>query len=154
MRTAVTIGVLLGVLVITAQADEFYLKHQPSGKVYGPYTTDEGAKVVIGKATFTVVKKTSALEKKLGTMSIPQVVFRAAALQDALEFLADQTRMLDPKRTGVNFVIAKMPSPTKKADALPKVTLSLKKVSALQVLTGCTYKTSGNTVTIYPKRRK
>lgn len=164
---------VLGLFVSAAGADEFYLKHDASGKVYGPFQTDVGAKVAIGTTTFTVVNKAaslSAVETKLDAIRIPQVALRQAAIQDAVEFLKMQTRMLDPKRTGVNFVIAKSSSSKSTPsndpfggmagdfDMGPMVTLTLKDVSALQVLkslmeqTGYSYKTSENTVTIHPKK--
>ena len=173
MHKILIAATLLGVLIGTAGAEEFYLKLDRTGKVYGPYQTDTGSKVEIGTTTFTVVQKTagdSAVEKKLGGIKIPKVELRSAALQDAVQFLQMQTRMLDPKKTGVNFVIAQSQSPKKKSsdpfgdfgggfDMGPMVTLSLKDVSALQVLkslmdqTGYSYKTSGNTVTIIPKKK-
>jgi hypothetical protein len=167
---------VIGLLVGTAGADDFYLKHDATGKVYGPFQTDAGAKVAIGSTTFTVVKgtaSTSAVETKLEGIKIRQVEFGQAAIQDAVDFLNMQTQALDPQHTGVNFVIAKSPSPPRAKpsadpfappgpgqgfDMGPLVTLSLRNVSALQVLkaimdqTGSTYKTSENTVTIYPKR--
>ena len=171
MHKTLIAAALLGVLIGTAGAEEFYLKHDRTGKVYGPYHTDAGSKVTIGTTTFTVVQKKtaggSAVEKKLGEIKIPQVELRGAALQDAVQFLKMQTRMLDPKKTGVNFVVAKSQSPKNKpSDPFgdfgggmgPMVTLSMKNVSALQVLkslmdqTGYGYKTSGNTVTIIPKK--
>lgn len=103
---------VLGLFVSVAGADEFYLKHDASGKVYGPFQTDAGAKLTIGTTTFTVVKKTvslSAVETKLDGIKIPQVELRQAALQDAVEFLKMQIEALDPERTGVNFVVAKAP---------------------------------------------
>ncbi len=166
-------AIVIGLFVSAVGAEEFYLKQDASGKVYGPFQTDAGAKVVIGTNTFTVTKQTSAasvVETKLDGIKIPQVELRQAALQDAIEFLKMQTQVLDPKRTGVNFVIAKSSAPKKPAandpfggmagdfDMGPMVTLSLKNVSALQVLkslmeqTGYSYKTSENTVTIYPKK--
>ena len=173
MHKTVITAALLWVLVSTAGAEEFYLKHDRTGTVYGPYQSDAGAKVEIGTTTFTVVKKTttsgSAVEKTLEGIRIPQVELRQAALQDAVQFLQMQTRMLDPQKTGVNFVVALSASPKEKSsdplgdfgaglDTGPMVTLSMKDVSALQVLrslmeqTGYSYKTSGNTVTIIPKK--
>jgi hypothetical protein len=165
-------AVVIGFFVSSAGAEEFCLKHDASGKVYGPFQTEAGAKVALGTTTFTVVKPASAasaVETKLAGIKIPQLELRHAALQDAVEFLKMQTQLLDPKRTGVNFVIAKAATPKKTLpddpfggaggafDLGPIVTLSLKDVSALQVLkslmeqTGYSYKTSANTVTIYPK---
>lgn len=167
MRTLIIAGLLL-ILVGTARADEFYLKHDKTGKVYGPYTTDDGARVVIANTVFTVVNKTlSEVEKKLKGMTISQVNFRHAALSDAVNFLQTQTRMLDSDKVGVNFVIARPGKSGKQPrdsgafgggmNIGATVTLEMKSVSALQLLkslmdtTGYTYKTSGNTVTIYPK---
>ncbi len=172
MHTKFVTAALLSILVTTVGAEEFYLKHDRSGKIYGPFKTEARSKVKIGTTTFTVVQKTSGgsvVEKKLGAIKIPQVELRSAALQDAVQFLQMQTRMLDPKKIGVNFVVAKSQSPKKKSsdpfgdfgggfDMGPMVTLSMKNVSALQVLkslmdqTGYSYKTSGNTVTIIPKK--
>jgi len=170
MKKQLMIAVLLGTFVISAGAEEFYLKHDKSGKLFGPFDSAAGSKVVISKAKFTVVKKgKSALGKKLNAMEIPHIELRSAALEDAIDYLKMQTEALDPEDTGVNFVIVKPKPPKKKSSdgfggfdhdfgSTPRVTLSLKKVSALQVLkslmeqTGATYKTSGNTVTIYLKK--
>ncbi len=171
MHAKLVTAALLGMLVSTAWAEEFYLKHDATGQVYGPYQAEAGAKITIGTTTFTVVKKSasaSAVEKILESIKIPQVELRQAALQDAVHFLQSQTRMLDPNETGVNFVIAKSEPPKKESsegfgafgggfDMGPMVTLSMKDVSALQVLkelmvqTGYSYKTEGNAVTIMPK---
>ena len=45
---------VFALFVSVTGADEFYLKHDASGKVYGPFQTDAGAKVAIGTTTFTV----------------------------------------------------------------------------------------------------
>ena len=165
--TAVVLGVLVGI----AEAEEFYLKHDATGTVYGPYQTEAGTRIIIGNATFTVVKNgtsLSAVEKKLESITIPQVELRHAALRDAVQFLQAQIRMHDPGKTGVNFVIAKSAPPENQPsdpfaafgagpDTGPRVTLSMKDVSALQVIrslmdvTGYSYKTEENTVTIIPK---
>jgi hypothetical protein len=176
MRIIHVSAAILGLFVIAVQADEFYLQHDATGKVYGPFQTDAGAKVAIGTTAFTVVKKTasaSSVDATLDGIIIPQVELRQAALQDAVDFLKMQIQALDPKRTGVNFVIAKSPSTTRTkpstdpfappgpggdSDMGPMVTLSLKNVTALQVLksmmdqTGYTYRTSGNTITIVAKK--
>jgi len=50
------------VLVVSAMiaqwsvAEDFYLKHEATGKMYGPYSTTEGAEVKIGKTVFTFEK--------------------------------------------------------------------------------------------------
>jgi hypothetical protein len=67
----------LPVLVSTAGAEEFYLKHDRSGKVYGPYTTDVGAKVPIGKTSFTVVKKKSTAVKEASGPAIQSLITAA-----------------------------------------------------------------------------
>lgn len=160
------IATLIFASVCTCSAEEFYLKHDKTGKVYGPFDTASGSKVAIGTTKFTVLQKTkSGLEKKLGEIKIPQVQLRSAALQDAVRFLKMETRMRDPKKTGVNFIIAKSPKkisepfdsdPFYDSDMGPTVTLNLENVSVLDVLkaitsqTGYKYKASGNIVTIYP----
>lgn len=171
MKKTLIIAALFGALAFTVGAEEFYLRHDKTGKLFGPFDTASGSKVAIGRTKFTVVQKTeTGVEKKLNGIKISQVELRSAALQDAVQFLQLQTQMLDPKKTGVNFVIAKSKSPKKKSsdpfgdfggdfDMGPMVTLSMKDVSALQVLkslmeqTGYSYRTSKNTVTIYPKKK-
>ncbi len=37
-------------------AEDFYLKHEATGKMYGPYSTTQGAEVKIGKTVFIVAK--------------------------------------------------------------------------------------------------
>ncbi|MDA3797837.1 MAG: hypothetical protein PF692_02025 [Kiritimatiellae bacterium] len=51
--------VLIGMLFIyNATAEGFYLRLDTTGKDYGPFDSTAGSKFVLGKATFTVVKKT------------------------------------------------------------------------------------------------
>ncbi len=173
MRITLVGAVALGLWVSIAGAEEFHLRHDATDTLYGPFQTDAGAKVAIGTTTFTVVKQTSpdsSVEAKLDAIGIPSVELRHTTLPDAVDFLKKQAAMLDPQRTGVNFVIADGPSleDTPADDPFgglgagsgteQTITLSLKDVSALHVLkafmeqTGYTYKTTENTVTIYPSR--
>lgn len=166
---------LLGALALSAQAEEFKLKNDETGKVHGPYAFESGSKVEVGESVFTIVRETSVAEKRLADMQIAELRFERASLEDAITFLTRQTREIDPEGVGVNFVIAKAPESAappaneRGADSFGfgssnpgkhkggHVTLNLRSVSALQVLTsimdttGYSYKTTGNVVTIYPK---
>ncbi len=171
MKYACAITFLLGALVYTAGAEEFYLKHDVTGKTYGPFESDAGAKVALETASFTVIQtnaQVSRAEQALERVRIPEIDFRSASLHDAVDFLKIQVRELDPNRAPINFVLVS-PRPPKPIDddpfapvlgrafeRHPTVTLNLRGVSALQVLksmmdqTGYRYKVSGNIITLYP----
>lgn len=173
MHTKLIATALVGLLVGTAGADEFYLKHDRTGKVFGPFQTDAGSRVTIGSTTFTVVQENSGgsvAEKTLSKVMLPEVLFRGAALADSVKLLDLQTKQLAPKGEVVNFVVVqpKRESQQKTSDPFaspprartkrePRVNLELRDVSVLAALkmvmeqTGATYKISGNTVTVYPK---
>lgn len=169
IRSALVSGLLL--IALGAVAEEFFLRDDATGKTLGPFQTDAGSTVKLGASSFTVVKGTnglSAAEATLGHIVIPDLDFRQATLTSAVDFLSEICRELDPKKTGVNFIIArrspakKMPAPDsldgviEAPDFGPMITMSLNKVSALEVLkavmtqTGYTYTASGNTITIHP----
>jgi hypothetical protein len=71
----------------------------------------------------------AGLKRKLETLVLPQVTFRQASAHDVVMYLADQSRALDPEKTGINFVWL-VP-----ADAtVAPVTLNLKNVPLGDVL--------------------
>lgn len=51
---AIVIAGVVGISVV--HAESFKLKHDKTGKVYGPYEYKNGAKILLGKTSFTVVK--------------------------------------------------------------------------------------------------
>lgn len=66
MKTA-TVVMIATVLAQYCLAEDFYLRHEASGKLYGPYSTTEGAEITIGKTVFTVSKpqKTQSASSRL-----------------------------------------------------------------------------------------
>ena len=130
-----------------------------------------GMIITVAQANIPKATGGSTVEERLGGIKIPQFEIRSAAFHDAVQFLEEQTRRFDPsKKEGVAFVIEgpKPPDaiPNDPANAFgggkelgPLVTLSLKDISALEVLkslmdqTGYTYTTDENTVTIIPKKQ-
>lgn len=64
---AIVIAGVVGISVV--HAESFKLKHDKTGKVYGPYEYKNGAKILLGKTSFTVIKvqaeSTSSPKEKL-----------------------------------------------------------------------------------------
>jgi len=167
MNTKLIMITVLGALVLTAGAEEFYLKHDKTGKVYGPFSTTPKTKVSVDNTTFTVVQKSlSEVERKLSQIIISETSFRNANVRDTIAWLRTMTAEFDPKRTGVNFVmIEPKPDKTKEnkinrsyAEFINKgrpVNITLLNASSLQILklimekSGNSYETSKNTVTIH-----
>jgi len=117
------------------------------------------------------VQQTGALRlyDKLEKIIIPELNFSEVDIADAVKFLEDQSRALDPDpdKTGVNFVLKAMPtaSATPPADGVEVVpvpapartlTLSLKNVPLIQILnfinslTNLQYKVDEHAVYIFP----
>ena len=71
-------------------AEMFYLKHDQTGRTFGPFVHKEGATLTIGEATFTLTKKAPGpltLRQKLSSTILPELKFRNASLADALDSL-------------------------------------------------------------------
>jgi hypothetical protein len=115
----------------TCLAETFQLKSGRNGNLYGPYEFKDGATVVIGKASFTLVKSEqapSALEKKMNEIIIPKLQFREANIAHVLNDLRQASIDLDKieipsEQKGVNFILKGNPQD------MPSVTLNLSSVS-------------------------
>lgn len=70
-----------------------------------------------------------AVRRKLSSIEIPRVNFRDALVENAIEFVRQELRRLDPEKKGVNIVV-NLPSEVKQRT----VTLDLIDVSAAEVL--------------------
>ena len=68
---AIAVGVVIGVSVI--HADTFKLKSSKTGKLYGPFESSEGAKVVIGKSEFTVIESRKS-DATAGKSNVPMTL--------------------------------------------------------------------------------
>ena len=142
--------------------DTFHLKHDKSGKVYGPFKFQNGSKIALGKASFTLVKPEapqSALETKLKEIIIPELKFKDAKFTDVLNFLRRSSIELDKPGTpeaeqGVNFIIKSNPND------LPPMTLILRQVSLFDAikhvssLTAWSYQIEERAVVFEPKTKK
>jgi hypothetical protein len=154
----------------SCMADEFYLKSDSTGKTNGPFTSDGGSKVVLDGKSYTVVTKTlSPIEKKLSSIMIPEVEFRNANINDAILFTQSATVEYDKAGgNGVNIALTplketpkqnvtadKSTNTTRTENLEPAVTISLRNVSALDLIkaicenTGYKYKVSEKIVTLY-----
>lgn len=132
-----------------------------------PIDRKEYALTTAGQA----VQQTGALRlyDKLEKIIIPELNFSEVDIADAVKFLEDQSRALDPDpdKTGVNFVLKAMPTasatPTADGAAVAPVpapartlTLSLKNVPLIQILnfinslTNLQYKVDEHAVYIFP----
>jgi hypothetical protein len=159
MKKTFIIATLFGALVLTIVAEEFYLKSDTTEKVYGPFSTVSGSKVTVDANKLTVVQKSQTdVEKKLNKIKIPEIKMTSTTLKTALQLLMTQTKNLDPKKIGVNFVFAKTEFPGQDFNISPMVTLNMKDVSALQVLksmmeqTDCHYKILESSVVVLPNK--
>ena len=116
-------SILLGNI---AFAESISLKHEKTGKVYGPFELVDGGTITLGKATFTIVKE-STLKDALTSVIIEEANFKDAAFVDVLSFLRVQIREALPEEN-INFIF--MPG----KEAAPTLTLNLSKVNALDLL--------------------
>lgn len=131
MRTEIIATGVCVIMSMTCLAESFQLKSDKNGKLYGPYEFKDGATVVIGKASFTLIKSEqapSALEKKMDGIIIPRLQFRQANIADVLNYLLDASIELDktdipPEQKGVNFILKENPQ------EMPSITLDLSNVS-------------------------
>jgi len=148
-------------LAIPCVAEPFYLKHDATGKLYGPYGFRQGAKVVIGTTSFTLVRKAAAqptLEEKLKLTVIPEMDFRAATVEDVVEFLksasTEHSPAEDPAQKGVN-IILNLRGDTRAMQ--PCITFSARQLSlyeAIKVVTQIAdlrFTIQGNVLMIEPK---
>lgn len=130
MRTQIIATGVCVIMSMTCLAESFQLKSDKNGKLYGPYEFKDGATVVIGKASFTLIKSVqapSALEKKMDGIIIPQLQFRQANIADVLNYLRQVSIDLDktdipPEQKGVNFILKGNPQ------EMPSITLNLSSV--------------------------
>lgn len=172
---------LLALLSSAIMAEEFYLRHDASGKLMGPFSTEDGSKVKLGKTTFTVENKKPELseaEQYLADLIIPRIAFMNASTKDVLFYLQMNMREMNPKTKQVNFVFMPPASKPKKPGQpnrtndpfpdgfgmgiahqnSPKITMDLNNVSTLQALkiimeqSGCTYKVDGLVIIVFPPR--
>lgn len=180
MKKTLRFFICISALTSCLCAEEFYLKDKSTGRVYGPFSTETGSKVDMGRGEFTVVEVNSEatgekreFEEPLKDYIITEVDMRNAPLEEVVNYVVQRTREQDPKGVGINIVIAKAPEPeappvqeerpdpfgfgTAVKKPAPGITLKLREVSVLQFLeslmelTGYSYKLSGNVVTISPK---
>jgi len=142
--------------------NQFYLKDRNSGKVHGPYEAAKGARIRIGISSFTYVKKElSPVEKKLASVIIPQTDFRQANVWDVVTYLRSAVPEFSQGPIRVNFVLTPHPDQDNKVLTrnTPLITLEMVKTSVLEILMAMAekanleYKFSGNTVTIYHKKK-
>ena len=139
----------------TAHATEFKLKHEKTGQMYGPFTTDNGSSVKLGSATFTVVSEEGASGvQALRNMVIEDFSLGNNSLQEAAEYIQLYSKFKDPKKQG--FVVTVAPGADGKKS--PLLSVSAKNISALDALTyisvasGYSFRVSGKEVVFSPRR--
>ena len=172
MHKALICMILVAAFSQAVSAEEFCLRPDKSGHVYGPFSTDAGSEVTIGSATFTVVRKD-------GSRSPAETKLRATKLEleirdTPLNYAIDMFRMkLEAGHHGgqaINLVLLppassahndKSLAPSRRVShrvSYPTVTLVLTDGTALQALqhlvdqAGYTYHISGNVVTLSQKK--
>lgn len=164
-------GVCLILLTATVGVDaaEFSLQSEKTGKTYGPFTTENGSSVTLGKGKFVVIsEKTtpSGTEEILKSVDLQQFGVLQASIDDAAAAL---TRKIRAHRSGIgNFTIVVKPrvDPRQARKDIRndravlakdrKITLELKDVTAIQALQrvanayGYRMEITANTVTLHP----
>jgi hypothetical protein len=160
-----TLALIVCTMHPLANAEEFSLRHDKTGNVYGPFQTTDGQRIAIGSATFTVVSKSRSLsptEEKLQKMIIPTVDMSQAHIENVAEFLRHWSKQLDTvEHKGVPFMVNKRKRPEGEKRPLPRrdyplLTLTMGKANILDVVkmiceqTGCTYKILAESVVFIP----
>jgi len=164
-------GICLILLTTPVAVDgaEFSLQSEKTGKTYGPFTTENGSRVTLGKGKFVVISektKPSGTEEILKSVDFQQFALLQASIDDAAAAL---TRKIRAHRSGIgDFTIVVKPrvDPHKARkdirnddDALAKkrnITLELKDVTAIEALQrvasayGYRVEITANTVALHP----
>ena len=137
MKTLLVICIALNFFGSLA-AQTISLKHDKTGKVFGPFEITEGSKVVLGKATFTVVNVADAepglspLMKILDEVTVPRTELRNANPVDCVAYVNDYVESLNPVQP-VNIVCRNVNVDPFNPN-IKTVSLSMKSVSALRLL--------------------
>jgi len=159
MRTKITLAVgALLLAVALSRADSFYLKEDGTDRVHGPFPFENGAKVRLGEATFTVVRKVTVkmtLPQKLRSTIIPKLDFRDAGIGDVVDFLRqasiDYSPPAEEMHKGVNLILLLKGRPE------PKVTFQAHEISlgdaleAVVSVTEMTKRIDANVIYIEPQ---
>ena len=98
--------------------------------------SDPDAKAAMAKAAMAkaaMAKASMATAEKLKTIIVPKVDFEQTPLKEALTFLQEQSRLHDPEKKGVNFMV-RDPSVLDKPITLKLTNISL--MTALQYACG------------------
>jgi|GEM_PF-1529785 len=148
MKLYILCALSLSICGSAAFAESISLKHEETGKIYGPFEMVDGGTITLGKTTFTIVKS-AGIEADLKSTIIPELNFRDAMLTDVISVLNTFVKKAHPEKH-INFIV------TSKDAELPTVTLSLARISALDVLkfvtelTGTQFAIKGKNVVISP----
>lgn len=97
-KIAITVTVFTLLSAISALAEGFSLKDNPTGKVYGPFHFKDGAKLQVGNAKLTIVKSDPTQDKivaMLKAVKIPRIEFRKAAVPEVVQFLTHAAKGQD-----------------------------------------------------------
>jgi hypothetical protein len=137
-------------LVNCAFSAEFRLQHDESGRILGPFLMKNGAKVAIGKTTFTILMNEPALfapmegplADKLQSIILPKMDFRNASPTDCVSYIREVINAMSA--TPIDIVVRNIEEPDPfamdfdKMDSFPTqtktVTFTLHNSSALVVL--------------------
>jgi hypothetical protein len=114
--------------------------------------SDPDAKAAMAKAA--MAKASMATAEKLKTIIVPKVDFEQTPLKEALTFLQEQSRLHDPEKKGVNFIV-RDPSVLDKPITLKLTNISL--MTALQYacsLSSLRFTIKKHTVVLKPAKAK
>ena len=149
MKMIIAFAILMA-LVTPALSTEFRLQHDESGRILGPFPMKNGAKVAIGKTTFTLLMNEPAyiasmegpLADKLQSIILPTMNFMSASPENCVSYVREAINAMSA--TPINIVVRNVEEPDTfafdfdKMDSLPKrtktVTFTLYNSSALVVL--------------------
>ena len=80
-----------------------------SGTVYGPFTYEAGAVLVIENRSYELQRTNTAGDRLIARMKkiiVPRIEFREADIRDVVVFMRDAAEAADPAGEGVNVVLS------------------------------------------------
>lgn len=92
MRRVLMAAAAAMIAIGTSQADEFKLKAESDAKVYGPFQCADGAKMLIGDATFQVMKGRD--DKPLAERALGDLIVDGGRLSQVITDLTTRNRAI------------------------------------------------------------
>jgi hypothetical protein len=144
MRTTVASMFAVVTFASFVSADDFTLKNT-AGETFGPFPIKEGAAIRLDDANYKIASITNTAEqrlrRKLESIVIPEINFKAAPMEEVVDFLRKAAKKNDPAGEGVNIAFTSSPCgfatnapPTGQSNIVTSVTLSARQITLLEAL--------------------